>query len=82
MEKKLFSSEKKMSRREASERIQKIAERLGEGKIELSSGQDSISLEPADQVELEIEVEEESDGKSIEIEVEWSENSSEDIEIK
>ena len=83
MTNKLFRTEKHMSREEASQRLKKISEKLGEGKLELKSGENSVILEPDEQVEFEIEVEQESDGDmSLEIEVEWSENSREDIEIK
>lgn len=62
-----------MSREDASEKIHGLADKIAEGEINLKSGDNSVKLNPAEQVEFEIEVEEEEDGDiSIEIEVEWS----------
>lgn len=62
-----------MSREDASEKIHDLADKIAEGEINLKSGDNSVKLNPAEQVEFEIEVEEEEDGDiSIEIEVEWS----------
>lgn len=84
MSRKLLKTETKMSRGEASEKLHNLADKIGEGKVKLESGQDSIELKPADQVEFELDVEEESDGEiSIEIELEWPKNAQKgDVEIK
>lgn len=75
--------EKKMNREEASRKIHDIADKIGEGKVDLKSGEDSVELRPANQVEFEVEVEEEKDGDtSIEIEVEWAkDDKGDDLEI-
>ena len=74
MSRKLLKTTKKMSRQEATEKIHSLADKIGEGRIELKAGDDSVTLQPADQVEFELDVEEEEDGDiSIEIEVEWQE---------
>lgn len=66
----------KMSREQASEKLHELADKIGDGRVELKTGQDSIELRPADQVEFELDVEEESDGDiSVEIEVEWPKES-------
>lgn len=74
MSEKLLKTEEKIGRDEAAEKIHSLADRIAEGRVELKSGGDSLTLQPGDQVEFEIEVEREKDGDtSIEIEVEWPE---------
>ena len=76
MSRKLLKTKSRMSREEASEKLHSLADKINEGNVELKSGQDSVSLSPADQLELELEVEEEEDGDvSIEVELEWPDNS-------
>lgn len=72
-----------MSREDAAQKLHDLADKIGDGRVELKGGQDSVELTPSDQVEFEIEVEEETDGDiSIEMEVEWSEESQgDDLEI-
>lgn len=72
-----------MSKEDAAGKLHDLADKIGDGKVSLRSGEESIELRPADQLEFEIEVEEEKDGDiSIEVEVEWSEESQgEDLEI-
>lgn len=84
MAKKLLSTETVMSREEAAEKMKELADKIGEGKVELKQGNDSIELRPSEQVEFELDVEEEHDGDiSIEVEIEWSKNEkSENVEIK
>lgn len=84
MSRKLLKTTNKMSRREAGEKLHSLADKISEGQVELKSGNDSVTLQPADQVEFELDVEKEEDGDiSIEIEVEWPEKgSSGDIEIQ
>lgn len=66
----------RMSREEASEKLHSLADKISEGNVELRSGQDSLKLTPADELEFELDVEEEEDGDiSIEIELEWPKNS-------
>lgn len=77
MSKRLLKTKEKISREDAGEKIHTIADKIADGNVELSSGKDSVNLEPSRQVEFEIQVEEEKDGDlSIEIEVEWSEDES------
>lgn len=71
-----------MSREDAAEKMRELADKIGEGRVELTSGDDSIELTPADQVEFELDVEEENDGEiSIEVEIEWS-SKDQDKEVK
>lgn len=75
MSEKLLKSEKSMSRQEAAEKIHSLADKIGEGNVDLKARKDSVKLKLPDQVEFEVEVEKERDGDtSIEIEVEWAEN--------
>lgn len=84
MSRKLLKTTQKMHRKDAAEKIRDIADKINNGEIELKAGNDSVNLQPADQVEFELDVEKEEDGDiSIEIEVEWSETeSSEELEIQ
>jgi amphi-Trp domain-containing protein len=84
MSRKLLNTETKLSREKASEKLHDLADKIGEGKVKLEAGQDSIELKPADHVEFELDVEEESDGEmSIEMELEWPKNARKgDLEIK
>lgn len=72
-----------MSKEDAAGKLHDLADKIGDGRVELKAGQDSIELTPSDQVEFELEVEEEKDGDiSIEVEVEWSEkDQKQDLEI-
>ena len=83
MSRKLLRTESMMSREDAAQKLHDLADKIGDGRVELKAGEDSIELRPSDQVEFEIEVEEETDGDiSIEMEVEWSEESQgENLEI-
>lgn len=84
MSRKLLKTTKKMSREDAAEKIHSLADKIGKGQVELKAGNDSVNLQPSEQVEFELEVEEEKDGDlSIEIEVEWPEKgNSEELEIQ
>ncbi|QGA80489.1 amphi-Trp domain-containing protein [Candidatus Nanohalobium constans] len=84
MERKLLNSTKKMSRKEAGEKLHNLADSIAEGYVKLKSGENSVDLQPGEQVEFELEVEKEEDGDtSIEIEVEWPETEkTENIEIQ
>jgi amphi-Trp domain-containing protein len=63
-----------MSREEAAQRIRDLADKIGDGKVKLKSGDDSIELTPSERAEFELEVDEETDGDiSIEMEIEWAE---------
>ena len=82
MTEKIVQIEKRMSRSEIADNLNKIAEGLKKGEITLESGSESVELRPSDNPEFEIEVEEERDGEmSLEIEIEWKENS-EDQSLK
>lgn len=83
MSRKLLKTNEKIGREEASEKIHAIADKIAEGRVELSSRDNSLTLEPSSQVEFELQVEEEKDGDlSIEIEVEWSEEEPGGVEIQ
>lgn len=63
-----------MCREDAAEKLHNLADKISQGQVELKAGNDSVTLQPADQVEFELDVEKEKDGDiSIEIEVEWPE---------
>lgn len=83
MSKKLLKTETRMSRDQAAEKMRDLADKISEGNVELKAGNDSVSLEPADEVEFELQVEEEADGEmSIEVEIEWNpENENKEVEI-
>ena len=83
MSRKLLRTESIMNKKDAAEKLHDLADKIGDGKVELKAGEENIELTPSDQVEFEIEVEEETDGDiSIEIEVEWSKDSQdEELEI-
>lgn len=84
MSRKLLKTTNKMAREDAAEKLHNLADKMGEGQVELKAGNDSVTLQPADRVEFELDVEEEEDGDiSIEIEVEWpTRKSSNNIEIQ
>lgn len=74
MSQKLLKTTEKMSREDAAEKIHSLADKIGDGQVELKAGNDSVNLAPGSQLEFELEVEKEDDGDiSIEIEVEWPE---------
>jgi len=82
MSRKLLKTTTLMNREDASQKLHELADKMADGEITLSSVNDSITLNPADQVEFELDVEEEDGDISIEIEVEWPENpENEEIEI-
>lgn len=73
MSRKLLNTNRKMSREEIAENLSRIVEGLERGSIKLSTGSNSVNLEPGDNPEFELEVEEEEDGDiSLEIEIEWN----------
>lgn len=84
MSKKLLRTEQRMDRKDAAEKLHNLADKLGEGSIELKAGDNSVTLQPANDLEFELDVEKESDGDmSLEIELEWSETTEENsVEIK
>ena len=83
MSKKLLKTTKKMSRKDAAEKLHSLADKIGEGEVKLRAGNDSVNLTPGNQIEFELDVEKEQDGDtSIEIEIEWPEKgTNEEIEI-
>lgn len=84
MSEKLLKTNQHMGRKDAAAKIHELAEKISEGKVELRSGDEHLSLEPSEQVEFELEVEREQDGDiSIEVEVEWNTEDEEGgVEIK
>lgn len=82
MSRKLLKTEEMMDRSEAAEKLHSLADKIAEGKVELSAGENSVELRPAEKVEFELEVEEEADGEmSIEVEIEWSDKEDQSVEI-
>lgn len=84
MSRKLLKTTNKMNREDAGEKLHNLADKISEGRVELKAGNDSVSLQPADQVEFELDVEKEDDGDiSIEIELEWPETgNNQELEIQ
>lgn len=85
MKKKHVSTEKHLTREEASEKIKSIAEAIKKGSVTIESQDGKVELKPSETVEFELEVEEEKDGEmSLEVEIEWNknENKDQDIDIK
>lgn len=84
MSRKLLKTTKKMSREDAAEKLHNLADKIGRGQVELRAGNDSVNLQPGEQLEFELDVEKEEDGDiSIEIELEWPEKgTSEELEIE
>jgi amphi-Trp domain-containing protein len=82
MSKKVFKTEKMLSRQRIAEHIRDIANSMDDGNLELDSGKEKISLQPPEEAEFEIEVEEDSSGEiSLEIEIEWSSEDSGELHI-
>lgn len=82
MEKKIFSSEQKLSREEIAEHLEGIAKGVKQGNVKLNYGQESIELGIGDQPEFEVEVEKEGDEYSLEVEIEWDERESGSLSVE
>lgn len=75
MSKKIFETESRMSRKEVSKYLRKIADEIEKGSVKLDSGSQSIELKPSENLEFEVEVEEEGKNEtSLELEIEWDED--------
>jgi amphi-Trp domain-containing protein len=75
-ETRLFKSEEKQSRAQASAFLQELAGKIADGQVVLLRGQEEITLQIPGQVVLEIQVEDEQKGRrgiqhSLEIEIKW-----------
>ncbi len=77
-ETRLFKSEEQKSREEVSVFLRHLADRISEGRVQLSQGQEAIELNLPGTLILEVQVEEESKGSkgvqhSLEVEIKWYE---------
>ncbi|UWG48442.1 Uncharacterized protein HSRCO_2172 [Halanaeroarchaeum sp. HSR-CO] len=75
----LFVTESRQSRSDVAEYLRAVADRLEAGdSVSLTSGENSITLDPPETVEFEVKAERETgDGApelSVEFELEWNEN--------
>jgi len=71
----LIKHEEKMSREQAATLLESIAAKLKEkGELTINVGDQSETIEPAENVKLEIELEEKNGEYELEFEIEWKEN--------
>lgn len=72
-EKVLFESEQKMDRAGVADYLRTVAEKLDAGgDITLTSGGESLTMDPPETVEFEVKAEEEGKELSLEFELEWT----------
>jgi amphi-Trp domain-containing protein len=77
-EKKLFKSEERRNRSEVCTFLRQLADKIDEGRVILSQGQEELSLDLPHNLVLEIQVEDEDKKRkgiqhSLEIEIKWFE---------
>ena len=75
-ETRLFKSEQQITRPDAAEFLRRLADKIGEGQVELRQGQQEITLELPHNLVLEIQVEDEDKKTkgiqhSLEVEIKW-----------
>lgn len=75
-ETRLFKSEEQKTRKEVGAFLSQLADKVSEGKIILSQGEEDLTLEPSENVILEVQVENEEKSRrglqhSLEIEIKW-----------
>lgn len=75
-ETRLFKSEERKTRTEVSDFLHLLADKIAEGKVTLSAGQEEVTLEMHHNVILEIQVEDEDKRAkgvqhSLEVEIKW-----------
>jgi amphi-Trp domain-containing protein len=75
-ETRLFKSEERQSRPDASAFLHQLADKLGEGRVVLRQGEQEIALDLPQHLILEIQVEDEDKGQkgtqhSLEVEIKW-----------
>jgi len=74
---KLIKHEERMSREQAAAILESVARKLKEkGSFTISVGNQTQTIEPADNVKLEIELEEKNGEYELEFEIEWREGDS------
>jgi amphi-Trp domain-containing protein len=75
-ETRLFKSEERKSRSDASEFLHQLADRISTGQVLLNPGQEALTLQLPQSVILEVQVEDEDKGSkgiqhSLEVEIKW-----------
>ena len=80
-EKKLFKSEERRNRSDASAFLRQLADKIGEGRVILRQGKEELSLDLPQSLILEIQVEDEKKKRkgiqhSLEIEIKWFDSDS------
>lgn len=75
-ETRLFKSKEQKTRKEVGAFLSQLADKVSEGKIILSQGEEDLTLEPSENVILEVQVENEEKSRrglqhSLEIEIKW-----------
>lgn len=78
----VFATEEQLSRAEAVERLRMIADKLEEGELVLSAGDQSVEIAPGDSVEFETEVEQGRSEMALELELEWRTDADSGLEIQ
>ena len=87
-ETKLFKSEERKTRTDVSHFLHQLAEKISEGKVILSQGDEEVVLELPQNLILELQVEDEEKGRkgiqhSLEVEIKWFDNDQEGpLELK
>ncbi|WP_254837801.1 amphi-Trp domain-containing protein [Natronomonas marina] len=87
MEEILFETERSQSRGEIADLLRTVADRLESGEsLELSAGDESVTVDVPDRPVFEVKVEREQEGTaselSVEFELEWDENGGEDGDLE
>ena len=71
----LFETESRQTGADVAAYLRTVAEKLELGeRIQLSAGEDSVTVDPPADVEFEVKVEREGTEKSLELELEWDES--------
>lgn len=88
-ETRLFKSQERKNRAEASHFLHQLADKLANGKVVLSQGTEELTLEIPENVILEVQVEDEEKGTkgtqhSLEVEIKWFDTDEQDgaLELK
>lgn len=87
-EKRLFKSEERKSRSDLSDFLRQLADKISEGRVVLSQGQEEVTLQLPQRMILEVQVEDEDKGAkgiqhSLEVEIKWFDDDQEGpLELK
>jgi amphi-Trp domain-containing protein len=87
-EKRLFKSEERKSRSDLSDFLRQLADKISEGRVVLSQGQEEITLQLPQRMIFEVQVEDEDKGAkgiqhSLEVEIKWFDDDQEGpLELK